>query len=290
MIQAMEPSPFWWNGRERRLSHWFVLGSLLLHVGLFAMFFHGFPISSGSDVTPSPPLMVTILDPDAVKDLSIGPTTNLPPKPRNLDPAPRSRPVAPAPLAPTAPHAAGRSGAQSPANEREGFSETVLPTISGRDSAPGAPDANAPALSEPPSAPGLPFVSREEIDRMAGLYTDQSRSPKEPYTVNTEDLQYLSYIAQIARTLELVWQYPREAGDRGQQGVTVLKVLIRDDGTLDGVQMVRSSGYPMLDGEAQRAIKLIAPYPPLPKVWHRAKWELTISFTYQLFGVAVSVI
>ena len=125
---------------------------------------------------------------------------------------------------------------------------------------------------------------------MAGLYTDQPRSPKEPYTVNTEDLQYLSYIAQIARTLELVWQYPREAGDRGQQGVTVLKVLIRDDGTLDGVQMVRSSGYPMLDGEAQRAIKRIAPYPPLPKVWHRAKWELTISFTYQLFGVAVSVI
>ena len=261
-----------------RLSHWFLLGSLLLHLGLALLLVKGLPVLPWADYRPEepgPPLVVTMLDPDAVNELAIGPTTHLPPKPKNLVPAPRSR-LAPQPRTPAAPEWLLPKAL---------LPEGLMPPARDGDAVRGDGQPSAPA---PP--PGLPFVSREEIDRLAKLFTDQPARSKEPYQVNTEDLQYLSYIAQIARHLELVWRYPKEAGDRGQQGVTVLKVTITEDGTLHAAQLIESSGYPLLDGEALRAVKRIAPYPPLPASWHRSEWELTISFTYQLYGVAVSVI
>jgi len=153
--------------------------------------------------------------------------------------------------------------------------------------------ATGKAVPIPPLAgrvPGLPFVSHEEINQeVAKLYSDQPKS-REPYQANIDDLQYLSYIAQIQRMLELIWKYPKEAGDRGQQGQTVIKIVILDDGTLEAVELLQSSGYSLLDGEALRAVKRIAPYAPLPKSWHRSKWDLTISFSYILNGVAVNVL
>jgi protein TonB len=280
------------ESRSQGLRSRFLIGSLLLHLGLVFLLLKGLPVSPWADSPPdelSPPFIVTILDPDAVNELPIGPVTNLPPKPTNLELAPRSRAVPPA-VAPALPaDRAERTPLSEASRSETAVGDPAAPLLpeSRGESARGGQE---PPVVAPPVAPGLPFVNREEINRMAKLFTDEPRSPKEPYTVNTEDLQYLSYIAQIARTLELVWRYPREAGERGQQGVTVLKVVIREDGTLHAAQLVESSGYPLLDGEALRAVKRIAPYPPLPKIWRRAQWELTISFAYLLNGVAVGVI
>jgi len=279
------------EGKDQGLRSRFLVGSLLLHLALALLLLNGLPVSPWADSRPdelAPPLIVTILDPDAVNELPIGPVTNLPPKPTNLEPAPRSRAVPPA-VAPALPaDRAERTPLSKSSRSETAVGDPVAPLLpeSRGESARGGQELPV----APPVAPGLPFVNREEINRLAKLFTDEPRSSKEPYSVNTEDLQYLSYIAQIARTLELVWKYPREAGERGQQGQTVLKVTILEDGTLHAAQLVESSGYPLLDGEALRAVKRIAPYPPLPKIWHRAQWELTISFAYLLNGVAVGVI
>ena len=275
-------------------------GSVLLHGALLLLLLHKLPAWS-RPVAAQPPLTVTILDPDALRDLQVGPKTNLPPKPNNPVPAPRSRLLEPrpAPIAPSLPaHPSAPTTAAPKSEAAPGRRDALLPPMSGREPAPGAPSTAVPSAPAPdqsldqPSPPlssGLPFASRQEIDRLARLFSETSK-PDEPYTANTEDLKFLSYLAKIARDLEMVWKYPKEAGDRGQQGVTLVKIVIREDGTLNEAELVQSSGYPMLDDEALRAIKRIAPYAPFPKAWHRSQWELTIQFTYELNGVAVHVI
>lgn len=290
----------WFMGiRARRLSSRFVIGSLLLHAAIVGLFLLRLPSHFVLPIV-TPPLMVTILDPDAVRELPIGPTTHLPPKPQNLEPRPRG-PKAAAPVQPSPGSNAGGtrvtpSDAPVPSQLRDTpmMKRPADPSEAGESSVPSPsakrPDAVAPQPSEGTAEPGLPFASREEINRLAKLFTEKPSPSKEPYTVNTEDLQYLSYIAQIARTLELIWKYPKEAVERGQQGETVLKVIILENGTLQVAQLLQTSGHPLLDNEALRAVKRIAPYPPLPKSWHQSQWDLTISFTYYLDKVVVGVI
>jgi len=310
MVEAIQRTGWdflWEEDRYRRLRSRFVIGSILLHLVLALLLYKGLPewLNASRQPDASPPLTVTLLDPDVVKELPIGPTTHLPPKPKNLEAAPLGR-LAPAPMVnptivkpqivkPMTP----LSRAETAAPGRDAGHETAalgdpaltLPPMAGHEPAKGS---TADSLPVPPAAgssiPGLPFVSREELQQeIAKLYSDQPKS-KAPYEVNTEDLQYLSYISQIARMLELIWKYPREAGDRGQQGQTVLKITILNDGTLEATELVQSSGYALLDNEALRVVKRLAPYQPLPKSWHRSEWDLTISFTYVLNGVAVNVI
>lgn len=287
--------PLWLEERDRRWRSPFVVGSLLLHLLLGLVLIKGLPtlLNASHREAASPPMTVTLLDPDAVKELPLGPTTHLPPKPKNLEPAPFSRAV-PAPAIRPAPSTQVDTAIPKlhPTDDvaAAGDPTMLLPPAAGQEP---SNSASGEAVPIPPLAghvPGLPFVSREEINQeVAKLYSDQKKS-REPYQANMEDLQYLSYIAQIARTLELIWKYPPAAGARGQHGVTVLKITILDDGTLDAAELTKSSGYELLDGEALRVVKRLAPYPPLPKSWHRSQWDLTISFSYILNGVAVNVL
>jgi len=301
-VGRTEWDALWWEVQDRRLRGRFVAGSVLLHLVLALLLIKEAPtLFAPHREAASPPMTVTLLDPDAVKELPLGPTTHLPSRPKNLDAAPLGRAV-PAPArrpVPSTPALGGESavrGGDAGRHLDAAGKPTMLPPAAGLEPSNGsAPNLSPvpPSTAERPSADGgphgLPFVSREEIDQLAKLFTDQPKST-EPYQANIEDLQYLSYIAQIARTLELIWKYPKEAGDRGQQGQTVIKIVIQGDGTLEAAELMRSSGYALLDGEALRAVRRLAPYPPLPRSWHRSQWDLTISFTYVLNGVAVNVI
>jgi protein TonB len=50
--------------------------------------------------------------------------------------------------------------------------------------------------------------------------------------------------------------YPPEASRRHQQGVVVLMLYISGSGALDKIEIVKSSGYPLLDAAAIREMKL----------------------------------
>ncbi len=59
--------------------------------------------------------------------------------------------------------------------------------------------------------------------------------------------------------------YPAEAKARNVYGQLTLKVAIRADGSLEQVQILETSGYPILDQAAKRIVHLAAPFAPLPK-------------------------
>jgi len=90
-----------------------------------------------------------------------------------------------------------------------------------------------------------------------------------PVSLNTRDPIYVSYFNKIKHSIELQWEYPEVALRYGLQGRLSLEFAIASNGQLERLRILRSSGSQVLDGEALRAIKAAAPFPPIPP-WIKA--------------------
>ena len=109
--------------------------------------------------------------------------------------------------------------------------------------------------------------------------------PKEDEDVvslNTREFKYYSYLLKIKRKIEMVWSYPRDAAERGEQGEVKIIFTIKKDGTLADIKLTSSSGYKKLDMEAIRAVKVAAPFNPIPKRMHLKKLHIIASFEYRI--------
>ncbi len=112
--------------------------------------------------------------------------------------------------------------------------------------------------------------------------------PKSEDTVdlNTTEFKYYSYFLGLKRQIEGVWHYPKDAAQRGEHGSLNLIFTIKSNGDLEGIQIVSSTGFKSLDGEALRAIKVAAPFHPFPKSWQgleKLNVKATFEYTYRNF-------
>jgi len=86
----------------------------------------------------------------------------------------------------------------------------------------------------------------------------QNRSDKENENFkNTDSYESISVVHK-ARPLDISNKppsYPRVAQIRGYQGTVVLRVLVNTNGTVSKLNILKSSGYWMLDNAALTAIK-----------------------------------
>jgi TonB family protein len=67
--------------------------------------------------------------------------------------------------------------------------------------------------------------------------------------------------AVIVSSIERVKNYPRFARERGIQGVVHLRFRVRPQGEVDRVEIVRSSGYEILDTASVRTVYRASPMP-----------------------------
>jgi len=91
-----------------------------------------------------------------------------------------------------------------------------------------------------------------------------SNSRTAPVSLNTRDPVYVTYFNKIKQSIESQWEYPEMALRYGLQGKLALEFTISGNGQLEQIRLIRSSGSQLLDGEALRAIKAAAPFPPIP--------------------------
>ena len=84
---------------------------------------------------------------------------------------------------------------------------------------------------------------------------------------------------KIERIGEL--NYPQAARDRRLYGSLVVTVSIRADGSLESVDINRSSGERILDQAAVRIVNLAAPYAPFPPDIAKDTDILSITRTWQ---------
>ncbi len=103
---------------------------------------------------------------------------------------------------------------------------------------------------------------------------------EEVIRLDSTDPNYISYLASVKRDIELVWEYPPPALSQGIQGRLVVEFRIKKNGTLMGAQLLRSSGYPILDDEAIRAIQAAAPFHPIPRWIGKERLAISASFEY----------
>ncbi|GAB4194107.1 MAG: energy transducer TonB [Wenzhouxiangellaceae bacterium] len=134
------------------------------------------------------------------------------------------------------------------------------------------------ALSDEPEQVDEPLPQASELIReslqaarqVPLAYRDQAKrvhGPRRKYvTASTREWRYAAYMQAWVAKVERIgnMNFPEEARRRSLSGNLVLTVAVRQDGSVESVDVLRSSGQAILDQAAVRIVRLAAPFAPLP--------------------------
>lgn len=138
-----------------------------------------------------------------------------------------------------------------------------------------------------PSVSGLDLLeSARAMARLEGEIsktTDEySKRPRKKFIgARTEEYRFAQYIEDWRQKIERIGtlNYPEAA--RGKlYGSLVLTVSISADGSVNRIDINRSSGHKVLDDSARRIVQMAAPYSPFPPDIRRDTDVLEISRTW----------
>ncbi len=201
------------------------------------------------------------------------PKTKEPPAPQPPPVTARPTPEPAVPRSEITPEAP-REAPTFPSESRRGL------TLSG----PSHPVPSLPALKGQPPAVGPMRPSlRDQIASLgSGLTADPGGTAKQTINLDSREPQFSPYLARLKRRIEREWVYPEEAQRHGVGGELLLVFTLNKTGTLTSIQLVQTSGYPVLDAEALRAVKAAAPFDPFPPQLGEEPWNIAASFHYNL--------
>jgi protein TonB len=124
-----------------------------------------------------------------------------------------------------------------------------------------------------PEQPTVADLRRESM-QMAALQPELSRQsrlrskmPRREYiSANTQEYEFASYMSAWVAKVERVGNlnYPTELRRQRMHGDLVLTVGIRQDGSVEDIDVMRSSGRREIDRAAIEIVRLASPYAPLP--------------------------
>jgi protein TonB len=130
---------------------------------------------------------------------------------------------------------------------------------------------NAPAPTAPPAATGVDLATAAlNLARLEGQIArnveDYNKRPRKKFIgARVEEYRFAQYVEDWRQKVERIGNlnYPDAAKGR-LYGSLVLTVVIRSDGSLDKVELSRSSGQKVLDNAARRIVEMAAPYSAFP--------------------------
>ncbi len=138
-------------------------------------------------------------------------------------------------------------------------------------SAPPQPEPQAESTPAPaPTAADLLQRSAEIARLEAQISRDWENYQKRPRRrfvgARTQEFRFARYVEDWRLKVERVGElnYPQAARDQRLYGSLVVTVSIKSDGTLEKVEINRSSGHKLLDDAAIRIVQLSAPFSPFP--------------------------
>ncbi len=100
-------------------------------------------------------------------------------------------------------------------------------------------------------------------------------------SLNTSEFKYISYFSRLKNRIQEVWKYPEAARRSNLQGKLKIRFTVDSTGALLAVKVVKSSGVPILDDAAIKAIKRAAPFDTMPRNLGK-KLSIDTYFTYKL--------
>ena len=138
-----------------------------------------------------------------------------------------------------------------------------------------------------PSAATLRQESMTMAKLQPGIQRDresQSKLPRRKWiSANTREYEYAAYMQAWVAKVERVGNlnYPEEVRRLKLVGDLIMTVGIRTNGSVESIDVRRSSGLPQLDQAATRIVRLAAPYSPLPDHISKSVDILHITRTWQ---------
>ena len=146
-----------------------------------------------------------------------------------------------------------------------------------------APELPREAMLEDPAAQQQRLRIAQLEAQIAKEWEEYQKLPRRKFIgARTEGVVYAQYVDQWRQRVEKIGTeyFPDEARRRKLYGSLVMTVHIRADGSVEKVEIDRSSGYRLLDSAARRAVDLAGPFPPFPPAV-RKDWDiLSISRTF----------
>ena len=207
--------------------------------------------------------------------------------------APAIKPPAPEREKPTAKKPLPRVAKKPPVPEHlpERLTEEQAPAVQVPEAVP--EDSTEPPLTEgrqpEEDASAVPGRRLFDPEVLAGVLKKDKRPspPDSSVTFDTRELRHYSYMRKLKEKIEYVWEYPTEAASKGIYGDLLIRFVIRKDGTLGAVELLRTSGQRLLDRAAMEALRDGEPYWPLPEDWDTNSLTVTGHFIYTLHGYYV---
>jgi periplasmic protein TonB len=278
----------------------FFLVSILIHAGiLFGLYL--IPEERKSEPAPFSARLVTPDELPRVAELPEARRTKPsppPPAPARKAEPPASLPVPPAspgistsipvPDEPVVPGIGKEDGKPLP--------EGIYPKAEAEDS---RGQDNGSSSAEPSGSGSAEDMQKKGFSLREKLYDpevigdiamrDKGPVPKkdESISFDTSDYRYAGYMRKLKSKIESIWVYPPEARSKGLYGDLKIRFTILKSGRLGAVELVRTSGYKLLDDAAIRALKEGEPYWPLPSEWGMESYTITGHFIYSMYGYSV---
>jgi len=138
-----------------------------------------------------------------------------------------------------------------------------------------------------PSAATLMQESMTMAKLQPGIQRDRESLSKLPrrkwISANTHEYEFAAYMQAWVAKVERVGNlnYPEEVRRQKLTGDLIMTVGINLDGSVESIDIQRSSGKPQLDQAATRIVRLAGPYSPLPDHIKASVDVLHITRTWQ---------
>lgn len=98
--------------------------------------------------------------------------------------------------------------------------------------------------------------------------------------LNSDDIQFGSFLRRFENTVYGVWRYPQEAAMRGIEGIVPVRITFNRKGEITKVQQLESSGAKILDEEVIRTLRAVGPVGAFPKGYDKDEFHLIAFFQY----------
>jgi hypothetical protein len=256
-----EPPP----GSAHRARPIGTVGSLLLHL-LPLLLLVDWPLRAPPEATPIPVQLVFQPPPPP-------PAPADRPKPEVRRPPGR---LASEDIGDTKPKGRAPPQNEEPAkkpSEPETKTAAVIPPLP-QPATSGLPDedpAKPPPLPKPKPSP------REPQQHLAAARTRPAARPARYPGPSASRDEYLAYLVYLTKQhLNLL---PMSVVG-GRRGLTVIDIVVRDDGTLAFFHVGQSSGYPDIDRRVEAMIAAVGRFPPLPQWFQGPSTELKFSLRF----------
>jgi protein TonB len=145
----------------------------------------------------------------------------------------------------------------------------------------------APEPTAPQPTSGLDLANAAmNLARLEGQIArnieEYNKRPRKKFIgARVEEYRFAQYVEDWRQKVERIGNLNYPAAARGRlYGNLVLTAIIRSDGSLDRVEVNRSSGQKVLDEAARRIVELAAPYPAFPDAIRRDTDILEITRTW----------